>query len=230
MLLYGPPAHVARRVHLTLKRLHSLVPPRIASAVIQTLWNGWCTARRFQDQSHANDRCWLGCGAGAHDSIEHYCRCPVALGVLARTLRIEISPRQALAVWLLAHDALLEDEVLALTSLYVYAIYRTTNHYRHTRRTSPTWAADSIKQHIIQGCQGNERLMQWLDCRWDRPVTRIASHSANLSSIARAPRQRPIPTAKAKAKAKARAKRRSNAQSARVHVRPAINATDVHTW
>jgi len=174
MLLYGPAAHIARRVHLTLQRLHSLVPPRVASAMIHTLWNGWCTARRFQDQSPANDRCWLGCGETAHDSIEHYCRCPVGRGVLASRLRIVVSPRQALPVWLLAHKALQEDEVLAMTSLFVYAMYKSSNHYRHTRIVNPERSADSVRQHIIQGCQGNETLAKWVDGRWRRPMLHIA--------------------------------------------------------
>jgi len=172
-MLYGPPAHIARRVHGVLKRLHSLVPPRVGSATLHTLWNGWCTARRFQDHVPANDRCWLGCGEGARDSIEHYCRCPIGLEVLSNKLRIEVSGVQALPVWLLAHREHSSDEFLALITLYIYAVYRTTNHYRHTRTANAIRSADCIKQHIIQGCQGNDRLVQWVDGRWNKPLHRV---------------------------------------------------------
>jgi len=172
-LLAGPPALVAGRVHRTLQRLHTLVPPRIASAVIHTLWNGWCTARRFQDQSPAHDRCWLGCARGAHDSIEHYCRCPVSLDVLRRKLRIDVLPQQALAYMLLSHPCVRDDEILALTALFTYAVYMATNHYRLTHIANPTRAADAIGQYIIQGCQGQDRLVQWVERRWSRPVLSV---------------------------------------------------------
>jgi len=169
-LLAGPPATVANRVHSTLQRLQSLVPPRVASAVMHTLWNGWCTARRFQNQSPSHDRCWLGCGGGAHDSIEHYSRCPVGHGVLRHSLRIEVVPQQALTLWLLSHRCHQSDEVLALTALFIYSVYMATNHYRLTHVANPYRAADAIRQYIIQGCQGQEQLVQWVEGRWSRPI------------------------------------------------------------
>jgi len=169
-LIVGPPAHVARRVHVTLQRLSSLVPPRVASAMLHTLWNGWCTARRFQEHSPDHNRCWLGCGGNAQDSIEHYCRCPVSRGVLKHRLRIEACPQQALPLWLLSHHCHWDDEVLALVALFIYAVYMATNHYRHTHIVNTSRSAEAIRQHIIQGCQGNARLVQWVQDRWRSPM------------------------------------------------------------
>ena len=77
-LISGPPNWVARRAHKNLLRLASLVPPRVSSAVIRTQWNSWCTACRFQHKYSAVDKCLFGC-ADAHDNIEHYSRCGIAL-------------------------------------------------------------------------------------------------------------------------------------------------------
>ena len=38
-----------RRVTIRLRRLRALGPPRIWAANIRTIWNGWCTGRRFQN-------------------------------------------------------------------------------------------------------------------------------------------------------------------------------------
>ena len=69
----GPRIHrqVAERVHRTLTGLRSSVPPRVMAALLRTLWNGWCTARRFQQRA----ACPF-CLAEASDELEHmpFCR------------------------------------------------------------------------------------------------------------------------------------------------------------
>ena len=65
------PGQVARRIVHQMPRLGKLVAPRVLSAVIRTLYNGWCTARRFQ----SSGCCCLGCPYEGTDSIEHYARC-----------------------------------------------------------------------------------------------------------------------------------------------------------
>jgi len=169
----GPPAHIACRIGNNLKRLSALVPPRVASAVLHTIWNGWCTARRFQQQSAAHDRCWLGCAGEAQDSIEHYCRCPIGLEALRQHLRIELSPQQGLSVCVMAHPESGRDPCLALIALYIYGVYMTTNKYRHTHVVHHTRAIDSIRQHITQGSQGDDQLVRWVSERWNCPVIYI---------------------------------------------------------
>jgi len=174
MLIPGPPAWVAARAHKRLMKLLTLVPPRICSAVLKTMWNGWCTARRFQQTGWTNDRCYLGCGGDAHDRIEHYCRCPIALGVLKSKLRINLHPSRALAFFMLCTEEQAEDDVLATGALFVYAVYMCTNQYRHSNtRITSIVTADSMNQYIIQGCQGHPGLANLLDAKWRHPILHI---------------------------------------------------------
>ena len=86
-LVHGaPPAGVlARRGLNRMRTFFRLVGPRVAIVVFRAWFNGWCTARRFQDRS---SRCVFRCSrATAEDSIEHYCHCPV-VHEFARTLGI----------------------------------------------------------------------------------------------------------------------------------------------
>ena len=67
---------LARRALTNLHSLRRLCTPRVCSAVMRTVWNGWCTNRRFQKDSLFSGACVLGCGGYTKDSIEHYARCP----------------------------------------------------------------------------------------------------------------------------------------------------------
>ena len=71
--LPAPLGIIARRAPRRFKHLSSLVAPRVLAAVFRAVWNGWCTARRFQKDAP----CCLCCSASAMDSIEHYAQCPV---------------------------------------------------------------------------------------------------------------------------------------------------------
>ena len=62
--LAGPAAHIARRVYKHLLHLKNLVPPRVCAAVLRTIWNGWCTERRFQRRWGESNVCMLGCRGG----------------------------------------------------------------------------------------------------------------------------------------------------------------------
>ena len=62
--LAGPPAQIARRVYKNLLHLKNLVPPRVCAAVFRTIWNGWCTERRFQRRWGNSNVCMLGCKGG----------------------------------------------------------------------------------------------------------------------------------------------------------------------
>ena len=82
------PAWQARRALANLQLLSTLAPPRVCAAVFGTLWNRWCTCRRYQQRHSARNRCVLGCGGAAEDSIEHYCRCPVTRQAMERKLNM----------------------------------------------------------------------------------------------------------------------------------------------
>ena len=64
------------------------VAPRVEAAVFSTIWNRWCTARRHQNRAECHNRCLLGCGGYAEDSIEHYCRCQVVKQFHAKSFKI----------------------------------------------------------------------------------------------------------------------------------------------
>ncbi len=173
MLLDGPPAQVASRIHRQLQSLSKHAPPRGCAAVFHTIWNGWCTARRFQQRGSAKDRCWLGCPEGASDSIEHYCRCPIGLDILRKRLNISLPQEKALTFWLLGDYAQGRVEVLAIGALFTYAMYNATNYYRHNGAPSSDRAKECIKQHLIQGCQGHKPLTKMLDSCWARATVYI---------------------------------------------------------
>ena len=53
----------AERARGMMIRLGQLVRPRVFAAVWRTLWNGWCTRRRFQHEGS----CMFGCSNTARD-------------------------------------------------------------------------------------------------------------------------------------------------------------------
>ena len=64
-----PGARVQRfRSHM--EALSAFVPPCVMAAALRTAFNGWVTARRFQQAG----RCAFGCARGV-DSIKHYAHC-----------------------------------------------------------------------------------------------------------------------------------------------------------
>lgn len=99
--LYGLPGHYSPRIFRRLADLAALVAPRVHAAVFTTMWNGWCTHRRFQQRRKASNACLFLCGGGAEDAVEHYCRCPVVKRVAAHTLRFSYQDEGALTLWLL---------------------------------------------------------------------------------------------------------------------------------
>ena len=168
-MITGPPAWMAGRAARRILKLPNLAPPRIASAALHTLFNGWCTAWRFQQKGKPNDRCYLGC-VDATDSIEHYCRCSVVRQVLRKKLRIDICPKRALSVFCMCSPEQNLDDILALSMLGVYATYNATNHYRKREPATRGQAAQHIGQTIIKGCQGHNALTTLLENRWKAPI------------------------------------------------------------
>ena len=169
MLIPGPPAQLTKKVFNKLQKLPSLVPPRVCSAVFHTLWNGWCSARRFQQGKRPTNRCWLGCAGEAEDSIEHYCHCPVARGVLQKKLRIQLDQYSCLPFFMLCTHASGDDELSTLTAMYIYAVYMTTNFYRKANVCDPIRASQCLGQYLIQSCEGSRAMGALLDSRWNKP-------------------------------------------------------------
>ena len=96
-----PGRRPARAQH-NLLQLGSRVPPRVQSACLRALLNGWATERRMQLSHTRGARgCMFGCDAP--DSIEHYANCRVVSDFSwARLgLRRMSSPSDRLAQFLL---------------------------------------------------------------------------------------------------------------------------------
>ena len=68
------PGSRVQRVERVLDAIASAVNPRVISAYIRLICNGWITARRFQRRS----LCSFACGA-REDSIEHYAKCSAVM-------------------------------------------------------------------------------------------------------------------------------------------------------
>jgi len=172
--LQGPPAHIATRILRNLQRLHQLVAPKVCAAVFRTIFNGWCTHRRFDKRNHATNVCVLGCGGGAEDSIEHYCRCPALQTTLKNKLRISISNERALSFWVMDDSSLAEKEFLICSALINYGGYMAVNMYRNSGRASNNEVAmNAIGQFITQSALGHPATARFLDNRWAIPIHTI---------------------------------------------------------
>ena len=177
-ILSGPPERISSIVTRRLQWLQTLVPAKIRSAALRTLFNGWSTARRFQYPSSMQHICWLGCGSCTRDggdSLEHYSCCPISHSILNESMRYHVSSIGSMTFWLLYSEDQRNPEVLALSSLFIYSIYMTTNFYRH-RGTPPDIdeAKEFAKQAIIQGCQGCPKLTSLFVDRGREPMKYIS--------------------------------------------------------
>jgi len=164
--LAGPPAHIANRIHSRLQLLPSLVPPRVCAATLRLIFNGWCTQRRYQRRHSAQNVCVLGCGAGAEDSVEHYCRCPAVQHTLRAKLRKTVPDMHALSFWCLDGCATGNTDDLYCSSIICYATYKATNYYRRRGKTTREIAIDALGQHIIQAVAGHPGATAFLNSRW----------------------------------------------------------------
>ena len=175
------PGWQARRALANLQLLPSLVPPRVCGAVFSTLWNRWCTHRRYQQRHAPHNRCVLGCGGAAEDSIEHYCRCPVTKHALERRLNLRQSEYANLHSFLLCNGNIRTLEELTSIALLIYAVYNATNHYRRNAFGQDTDVHDAIAQWIREGAKRHGRATRTLDNRWnperrEKPIPPIPTH------------------------------------------------------
>ena len=169
--LAGPPARIATRIIRHLQELPQLVAPKVRAAMFRTLFNGWCTERRFQRRWGPKNTCMLGCGGGAEDSIEHYCRCPCILHVLKSTLHVSIPPSRAFSFFLMCdYHCDIRDNLISGV-LMNYASYMATNLFRNTGiPTSRDVAVDALVQYIKQGAISHRTSASFFNQRWATPI------------------------------------------------------------
>ena len=135
-----PEAHAAGRILRNLLALSKLVPPNVLAACWGTIWNRWCTGRRFQRSRGQGAQCRFGCSPNAHDAIEHYAHCPI-LKEVAQSLNRDI--RFGLPDFLLCGTE--RDDTITFRALLVYGAYRAHSLYRCQESCpSRTQAVDCI--------------------------------------------------------------------------------------
>ena len=130
--------------------LKRLTPPRVVAAVWKTMWNGWTTARRFQETGH---KCLFGCGS-AHggDSIEHYAFCAIVKEIGVRFVGLQqthYSRNLGNFVALGLNHGTVDETTLTKRAVLVYAVYRATN----TLRKCPARDVEHVKDMIQQYCR-----------------------------------------------------------------------------
>ena len=114
-------SHVLPRVAVDraarfITQLRGRVPPCVTAAVLNTWFNGWCTARRFQTQGQP---CRLLATHEGSDSLEHYACCSGAWESAARHLGIAAQPRTLSRFLGVAPTA---GDTPVLIALHVYII------------------------------------------------------------------------------------------------------------
>ena len=159
--LPGRPQVITVRATRRIQLLPRLVPPRVAAAVISTVWNRWATARRLQIEGLAN-KCVFGCSPTAEDSLEHYACCPLIRQVACRHLRLNLREwPYALTDFLMVQGPPttrhVDDEHITRHSLLLYATYRVTNASRHRRPASRAEVAGMLQQAIGEGNRDHPR-------------------------------------------------------------------------
>ena len=119
------------------------------------MWNGWTTARRFQQVKP----CVFGCGSMCNaDSIEHYARCTVTIDAARNFVGLQ---RSHYSTWLgdfvvlgLNHGKV-DGKILTLRAIVVYAVMRTTNLLRHHPTTEDDAATDMVQQFAKEAVRGH---------------------------------------------------------------------------
>ena len=155
-----------RAIHL-LEQLTTLTAPRIRAAVFSTLWNRWCTHRRWQRRHSTTNKCVLGCSPTAEDSIEHYCKCHFTRTALSKQLNLPPQHYAHLHTFTLCNTHITTEEELTSVALLVYAIYTATNHFRHNPPSPTCNVHDSIAQWIREGAKNHNKSTYILDNRWN---------------------------------------------------------------
>ena len=119
-----PISLLSRRAHNRLQRAFNLVAPRVAVVLFGSMWNRWCTARRFQEEGS----CIFGCPGENRDSIE----CPVQVNFARNKLNIPTVHSASLCSFF-GLDANISDDLLTMAMLNLYVCYTARNKLKHSR-------------------------------------------------------------------------------------------------
>ena len=178
------PAWTSERCLHNLQQLHELVPPRVIAAAFSTVWDRWTTHRRFQKRDLPSNRCRLGCGGLAEDSLEHYANCSMIRQVAARFLNLKAC-QVNLHMFMFCCPTVTTAEDLTMGALLVYATYTATNNQRHHGPLDTLHLYDAMVQWVREGARGHSGATSVLQTRWKQQtpppqssVTRRMRHRA----------------------------------------------------
>ena len=151
-----PDGVLARRALRYVKAAFEQVPRRVALVLLRSLFNGWCTARRFQvTGSSCLFHCSMRHSDLQEDSIEHYAHCPVVVDFARRTLHMS-NDASGTTTSFLCLDRDTPEDVRILQLLLLYAVYSATNTLRHScEPPSAQHVPSMLMQFVKQGAQGS---------------------------------------------------------------------------
>ena len=151
----------ADRAQSLLKRLGQLVRPRVLSAVWRTLWNAWCTQRRFQKDG----ACLFNCGEQARDCIEHYAFCAVF-----RTFRVSLQLPAATRLddFLLLSHPQWSDDRLILEAIALFCVYTCHNMARTSDQAGSESWVDSMDRPSFHAVYNHRRSAAALSTVWSQ--------------------------------------------------------------
>ena len=155
----------ADRAMSVLPAISKLAPPRVLAAILRTLWNGWITARRMQQQV-PRDR--LHCCFGCHeiDDIAHYAHCSVVGDFARRHLGLirDSTPTDRLANFLLLDRRVRGDQPARLLrqALRTAVVYHVHNTWRHSPGASASILRQAMPQVLREMLRGHQKAMATL--------------------------------------------------------------------
>lgn len=151
--------HASERVLTRLRSLSSIVAPRVIAATLRMIWNGWCTARRFQSQA----RCVFGCSASALDCVEQYPYCLQVRILADRKLRRQVF---TLEQNLLAAPSMTEADIKCVVLLN-YSIFTALIALDGKFRQRTDEEIQDILEHRLFECaRGHPKTAKFLESIW----------------------------------------------------------------
>ena len=152
----------------SLRHVGKSAPPRVAAAVLGTMWNRWATSRRIKTAGRVA-QCKFGC-VDHEDSIEHYSVCPVIGDFAKRYLRLQQNTwvkERRLRFFLMDPEMKRETaDSRTRGAILLYAVYRTLNIARHSKNPSSRVIREMLPQSAKEGVKGHAYATNLMDNWW----------------------------------------------------------------
>ena len=174
------PRVAADRAVRLLRRLPTLVPPRVWAAVYRSFMGAWCTASRIQRRG----LCLFGCRdflGGALDRRGHYLTCPVLERFGRRRLRLRPphNPADRTEAMLGISSWQTSDDEVARRALLLAAAYRV--HCTFRRKPGELSGEEAVRRALEQALRdlskGHCGACRAIDEAWTPPGAGAAGRS-----------------------------------------------------